>query len=135
MKKFYVGIKAVVTDDSKGILLLGRDYASGNFWDTPGGRIDDDENFEQTLKRELSEELPGITDIKLQKLVGATRIHKDIETDTGLVLVYFSVNAKLPEPINLSDEHNSYKWIDRKSDIPVEINPELARILAAALKN
>jgi 8-oxo-dGTP pyrophosphatase MutT (NUDIX family) len=55
MKKFYVGCKGLIRDKGRGILLLHREYKSGDFWDVPGGRIDEDEDIEQTLIRELNE--------------------------------------------------------------------------------
>ncbi len=129
MKKFYVGIKAVVREGDKGILLLHRDYKSGDYWDTPGGRIDGDENFETTLRRELTEELPGINNIQIGELVGAHRVQKDIEGDTSLVLLYFLVSAILPEPVVISDEHESYVWVKNKSEIPEGLNPVIHKII------
>ncbi len=132
MKKFYVGVKGIVRD-KRGILLLHRDYKSGDYWDIPGGRIDNDETFEETLKRELSEELPGCKLISVQKLEGAHRLLKDIENDTSLVLLYFLVDAQLPKEITLSEEHESYIWIKSKDEIPERINPEIRKILQRLL--
>ena len=129
MKKFYVGVKGVVREKERGIILLHRDYQSGDYWDTPGGRIDGDEEFEDTLKRELQEELPGIKGINITDLLGAFRLQKDIDPDTSLVLLYFLVEAKLPKPVELSDEHESYIWIKTRKDIPDKLNPEIKRIL------
>jgi 8-oxo-dGTP pyrophosphatase MutT (NUDIX family) len=128
MKKFYVGIKAVVRDGDKGILLLHRDYKSGDYWDTPGGRIDGAEKFEDTLRRELNEELPGINNIQIGELAGAHRVQKDIEGDTSLVLLYFLVSAILPEPVAVSDEHESYMWVKNKNEIPEGLNPVIRKI-------
>lgn len=135
MKKFYVGVKGVVREQGKGFLLLRRDYKSGDFWDTPGGRIDGSEEFEDTLKRELIEELPGITGIKIGDLLGAFRLQKDIDGDISLVLLYFLVDAKLPEPIRLSEEHDSHIWVSEYSKIPEGLNPEIHKILENPLRN
>lgn len=61
MKTFYVGIKGVIVNDGK-VLMLRANAALGrrDIWEIPGGRIDDEENIEQTLRRELQEELPNI---------------------------------------------------------------------------
>ena len=133
MKKFYVGVKGIVRDSKRGIILLHRDYKSGDFWDTPGGRIDGDENFEQTLARELNEELPGIEVRKIGELKGAFRLPKDIEEDTSLVLLYFEVEAKLPEVVQLSDEHESFKWIKSVKEIPAGLNPQIDQIIREIL--
>lgn len=134
MKKFYVGVKGVIQDSGKGILLLHRDYKSGDFWDTPGGRIDADEEFAETLKRELSEELPGIEVKSIGGLLGAFRLQKDIDGDTCLVLLYFAVEAKLPESVVLSEEHKSYKWINSVADIPNGLNQQIEKILRKLLQ-
>ena len=129
MKKFYVGIKGVVQEPGKGFLLLKRDYKSGDFWDTPGGRMDGDEDFRATLMRELSEELPGIKDVSIGELLGAHRLQKDIDGDVSLVLLYFLVRAKLPEPVKLSEEHDDYLWVKAAKDVPAGLNSEIEKIL------
>ncbi len=134
MKAFYVGVKGVVRDRSRGIILLSREYKSGDFWDTPGGRIDGDEDFEQTLQRELKEELPGIQSVRIGNLLGAFRVHKDIDEGISLVLLYFLVDAKLPEEVALSDEHQGYTWVQTRKDLPKGLNPEIKRILTELLK-
>lgn len=133
MKKFYVGVKGVVRDKNRGIILLHRDYKSGDYWDVPGGRIDGDEDLTQALTRELDEELPGITSIKVGELLGAHRLQKDIEGDTSLVLLYFLVDATLPDPVILSEEHESYTWLKNQQDIPDNLNPEIKKILKSLL--
>jgi len=134
MKKFYVGVKGVVRDGEKGILLLHRDYQSGDFWDTPGGRIDGDEDFETTLKRELNEELPGIKNVEIKELVGAFRVKKDIENDISLVLLYFLVDANLPDPVVISDEHESHVWVKNLAELPEGLNPQIKHIITTLLK-
>jgi 8-oxo-dGTP pyrophosphatase MutT (NUDIX family) len=125
MKKFYVGVKGVIKAE-KGYLLLK--HTKGHF-DMPGGRMDGNEDFKDTLTRELSEELPGINDVKIGELVGSYRLQKDIEDDTSLVLLFFLVSANLTSPIVLSDEHQSYQWITSAEDIPAELNPQIDTIL------
>lgn len=132
MKKFFVGIKGIVKDD-RGYLLLHRNYKSGDYWDIPGGRIDGFEEFEDTLIRELTEELPGIVIDEVKELQGAFRLQKDIDGDTSLVLLYFLVGAKLPEKVILSDEHESYVWVNRAEDLPSGLNLEADRILRKLL--
>jgi len=131
MKKFYVGVKGIIRTE-QGYLLLR--HAKGHY-DTPGGRMDGYETFEQTIKRELDEELPGITDVEIGEMVGSYRLQKDIDGDIGLVLLYFLVNAKLPSPIQLSDEHQSYQWILTTSDIPKNLNAEIDGVLRKLLSN
>lgn len=132
MKKFFVGVKGIIRDE-RGVLLLKRDLKDQNFYDIPGGRIDDTELFEDTLRRELSEELPGTKLVKINKLAGTTRVMRDIAENTGLVLIYFLVEAELPEKIVLSEEHSSYVWVKTVEDIPDAVNEEVKRIIIEIL--
>jgi 8-oxo-dGTP pyrophosphatase MutT (NUDIX family) len=133
MKTFYVGVKGIVIDEERGALLLHREYKSGDFWDMPGGRMDDDEDFKDTLTRELSEELPGVKVQRIGDLLGAHRVHKDIDGNVSLVLLYFSVTAKLPDPVQLSEEHSGYKWVKTQHDIPEGVNEQVMKILREVL--
>src|SRR5579864_8088753 len=133
MKQFYVGVKGVVRDDRRGVILLHREYKSGDFWDVPGGRIDGDEDFKDALKRELNEELPGISNVKVGNLLGAFRVHKDLDEDVGLVLLYFMVEARLPSEITLSEEHSSHVWVKSRADLPQGLNTEIEKILKGLL--
>ena len=134
MKKFNVGIKGIVRDE-RGLLLLKKTKGAHNqmIWEMPGGRIDGDEDFSDTLKRELIEELPGIEVVAVQELRGAHRLKKDIDDDISLVLLYFLVDAKLPDKIVLSEEHESYMWVSNANDVPKELNPEIDRVLRELL--
>lgn len=129
MKTFYVGIKGIIFNNQKGVLLLKR----GDFWDIPGGRMDDDEEFLDTLRRELAEELPGIEVQEVGELLGAHRVQKDIDGEISLVLLYFEVKATLPEPVKLSDEHDDYLWVKSKTEIPESLNKEVTSILQELL--
>lgn len=130
MKKFYVGVKGIIHDENKGVLLL----KDPRIIDVPGGRIDDNEMFEETLQREIQEELPGAELQSIGELLGASRIPKDVVQDTSLVLLYYKVAVNLPELIVLSDEHDSYFWVQSVQDIPPEANPDLVAILTKLLE-
>lgn len=132
MKKFYVGVKAIIVDRDKGILLLK--HAKG-FWDVPGGRIDENETIQQTLAREISEELPGAKLEHIKKLESAFRLQKDIDEDVSLVLLYHTVNVVLPSQIVLSDEHTEYLWVNDIRAIPdLSWNQEVQSIIKNTLK-
>lgn len=110
MKNFFVGVKALITNDHGQVLLL-KDSSKEDFWDVPGGRIDDNESLHETLLRELYEELPGIHNPQISELMQAYRIPGSIKNDLGLVLIFYRVTASFPNGIMLSSEHNDYAWL------------------------
>lgn len=134
MKKFYVGLKGIVIDPERGILILKKSSNEGGYWDVPGGRIDGSETFEQTLEREFSEELPGAKIKSIQKMLGAHRLGRDIKDDIDLMLVYFLVSVDLPNSIALSGEHDEYRFIKSEKEIPKEMNSDMTNIIVSLLK-
>lgn len=103
---FHISAKALVTKGTDVLLL--RDRSS---WDLPGGRAESQEHIHGALTRELSEELPGIHNIKIGDLIGWQ--HRTIYEvpDRDLVLLIFRVHAELPHPIALSAEHDTALWM------------------------
>jgi len=131
MKKFFVGVKGVIIDPELGVLLIK--HAIG-YWDVPGGRLDDDEDLEQGLRRELQEELPGCIVQAVGEQIGAFRVHKDIKDDISLVIIFFIVQVTLPSELILSDEHTEYIWVRNQEEIPKKMDPGMQKIVAKALQ-
>lgn len=115
-KLFNVGIKAMIRRGDK--LLIVRDTEGR--WEMPGGRMDANETVEQTLRRELGEELPNIKSVQIHDIMGAYRIHKDIKPDVSLALIFYKVTAEFEggEP-ELSDEHEEYRWATKEEAIEI----------------
>ncbi len=130
LKKFFVGVKGIVKSE-RGILLMKH---SSGFWDMPGGRLDDDEDLETALDRELKEELPNCKLKLIGEQVGSYRLHKDIVGDTSLVLIYNIVDMEVPENIELSHEHTEYLWIKEENNIPADTDSSMKNIIVKALK-
>lgn len=111
MKHFFVGVKAVIVQDGK-VLLVRGDNPGRDFWDTPGGRIDDDESILETLDRELHEELPNIASYRAGKVLHVHRVHKDIVDDVSLVLVFHEVtDVTFNGDPQVSEEHTEAAWL------------------------
>jgi ADP-ribose pyrophosphatase YjhB (NUDIX family) len=135
-KLFNVGVKGII-HASEGYILLRKVLDNGeSFWDVPGGRINGDEGFETTLRRELVEELPGINIRSVGGVEGVFRVSKDIKKDTGLVLLYHTVEADFANnEIEISDEHESLLLVKTKEDLPTEgLNSVVANILTRKLE-
>ncbi|MCK4891076.1 MAG: NUDIX hydrolase [Candidatus Pacebacteria bacterium] len=99
-----VSIKGLLCRDNKVLLLktpTGR-------WELPGGRMNFGENVEQTLKREIKEEI-GFKDVKMGNLANTwSFISKEIiHHFIVFVFEFFTEESK----IKLSVEHVEYKWI------------------------
>lgn len=109
MKHFFVGVKAVIINNGNVFLVKGE--GSRDFWDCPGGRIDDNESIADTLERELHEELPNIVSYRATGIVHAVRVHKDIVDDVSLTLLFFKVeDAVFNGDPEISNEHIEGRW-------------------------
>ncbi|MBP9719570.1 MAG: NUDIX hydrolase [Candidatus Levybacteria bacterium] len=106
-KTMYVAVKGLFFENNK-LLLVKKKYR--DFWDSPGGRIEYGESIETALKRELREELLNVRDVSIHELVGVRKKEVPLEDGNELFLVYYHVQASLPEKIELSHEHTESKW-------------------------
>lgn len=127
---FNVGIKAAIVQDEK-ILIVK--HATKDFWDVPGGRIDDNESTQDTLSRELTEELPGSKLNSIGGTVCAYRVPDFTFSDgTGLVLIVYKADVELLEPLQVSDEHSEAKWAT--FDEAMEIGSHIVKETIKALR-
>jgi 8-oxo-dGTP diphosphatase len=113
IKDCNVGIKALLVVDGK-CLIVKRVEPTHEYWDVPGGRIDNDETLSETLARELKEELPSLVSYTIRDVVGAYRFRRNITNNRALVLIFYKVEAE-PFDVVLSDEHTEYLWIGREN--------------------
>ena len=109
-KLFNIGAKAIIVQDGK-VLLLKKETQDRTFWDAPGGRLGDGESVDEALRREVSEELPSATNIVIKGLLSAYVLDRDISPDTGLMLLFHSVDASFSGELKISDEHTEYRWL------------------------
>ena len=135
-KTFYIGVKALIINKNKVLLLKAKSKDSKYYWDLPGGRMEENETNVQTLNRELKEELPSISNIQISDLIGCYKFPKTLNDGQGLMLLIYKVNADLNE-IKLSNEHLEYKWLSKEELLDIqneaEINPEYKNIIYKSL--
>ncbi len=111
IKTCNVGVKGVIrVGDS--VLVLKKEGSESAYWDIPGGRIDDNETLEETLRRELHEELPTIGEYRVGEVLSAYRLSKNIKDDTALVLVFYAIYADSFE-VSVSEEHMDSRWVTK----------------------
>ena len=120
---FQVGVKALVRDEQGRILLLREARHPNSYWDLPGGRMDEGEDFMQTLARELDEEI-GVQDFSHPQHVATLVSNKKITDDRGqfgLLLVVFSVQIPDKNEVQSLEADVLYEWFD-----PAEASERLA---------
>ena len=97
------------------MLLLGRRTAHRSYpgcWDIIGGHVEPGETFEQTLVREVEEEI-GVTPVQFARLMSLTA--ENIELHIYRVDVWVGGNPAL-----LGDEHVELRWfsLEEASALP-----------------
>ena len=135
IKEFNVGVKGVIRVGDK-CLVLKCVRGENQYWDIPGGRIDDNERIEETLKRELSEELPTLGEYHVGSILNAFRLSHDLKDGKGLMLLFYRVDAK-PFEVTVSDEHFDFVWVtkDTLGDLLKDPKVSIDRGYFEALQN
>lgn len=103
-------------------LLIQRNPLDENmagFWEMPSGKAEFGEKVEQSLVREVYEEI-GINVSKLEKnLVGVSE-YSSSKNNINKYSVQLNYLIEVPTknlPINLSDEHVAFDWVNRDNEL------------------
>ncbi|HEX4774297.1 MAG TPA: NUDIX hydrolase [Candidatus Saccharimonadales bacterium] len=140
VQTFQVGIKALIRNDDGNILMVHIPEWSGNpaHWDLPGGRIDGGESFDETLRRELKEEI-GVDYSGKPKLLTTllTKITIPIG-DTRLPLVFVIYEVKLPsstvvklDPESAEDDFRWFKPTESADEMATKFTSEFCEMIRA----
>ena len=108
---FQVSLKILLRNDKNVLLTRG---SEGDI-DLPGGRIDvGEENmpFEDVVAREITEELGKDVKFRLGPILFINRIDRS-KYERWVLHIVFDAEY-ISGDIKLSDEHTSYKWVDRR---------------------
>lgn len=114
---FHLGVKALILNDKKQILILKTNPKELKknkkiHWDLPGGRVKKGDGIEETLVKECNEEL-GINKIKIlghfDSLISNIKIPSG-NKDLSLALIVYKCLLPKKQKIKLSFEHTEYKW-------------------------
>lgn len=115
---FHVSLKLILKNKDGKILLLKMpdDSSMSEYYDVPGGRITKDEfniSFEETIKREITEELGTDIKYRLNMKPVSYGVHtvfsKSIGKEIQMLMLFFEAEY-LDGAILLSDEHMEYVW-------------------------
>ncbi|TGL60336.1 NUDIX hydrolase [Leptospira ognonensis] len=120
---FQITQKLFLRDGDK--FLVMRDRKSG-LGDLPGGRMDEDEFFEDwylSIKREIREELGANIEIEVNPKPFLIHKHRVNEGNHPCVIIGY--HAKLIKgKIEMSDEHDFMEWVDVKKYDPTPLFTE-----------
>lgn len=122
-KLFFIGVKGLIKENDGKILLLKADVQNHKgidkqYWDLPGGRIEEGEDALMTLKREIVEETGS--EILSTSFFTAVISNHEIplnDSKAGLVLLVYKVKLTDPKNIVLSKEHTDYCWDENREAI------------------
>ena len=138
VQTFQVGIKALIRNDNGEILMVHIPEWSGNqaHWDLPGGRIDTGEDFLDTLKREVKEEL-GVTYQGQPKQLTTLLTKITIPAgDTRLPLIFIIYEVRLPANAKIKLDPDSaedaYKWFspsEAADNMEYKLTPEFCNLV------
>ena len=100
-----VSVKAIITDSDGRVLIL-KD-ARSQWWDLPGGHLQDGETIYDALKREVQEEV-GFEPASAQDGEAAQFNLGEKQTPTSVI--FFDCIAPDDATVTLSDEHSGFVW-------------------------
>ena len=103
---FHISAKAAIIGDSRMLILKNTQG-----WDLPGGRLEAGEDLQGALRREIGEELPGVGEIKIGRMIGWHHHPPYPIEGRDLLVTIFEVSASLPDPLVMSDEHIGFEWL------------------------
>lgn len=103
-ERFVVSQKGILIRGQKCLIVEARQRP--DVWDLPGGRINNNENGQESFRREIKEEL-GVNNFKILGVVDYEIWH----TRTGFAVCGVVNLIETEEEIKLSDEHTRLKWI------------------------
>lgn len=118
----------VLNQDGK-VLLLQRsatDVRRPLGWDLPGGNIEQDEDPNQAVLRELQEET-GMEAQDSQVILAAS------QTDPEYIVTILYKGMAVDDTVALSHEHQAYRWVDPSAISQFDM-PEKYKRGAALLK-
>jgi len=126
--RFMVAVGAVIEQSStKKVLLLQRhatlDWHPGE-WEVEYGRIDQFEDPEAGLHREIAEET-GITDLTVGPILRVWHIYRGPQTaENDLIGITYACQTRTQQ-VTLSAEHQAYKWVTVEEALQLIFQPKI----------
>ncbi|WP_404406215.1 (deoxy)nucleoside triphosphate pyrophosphohydrolase [Jeotgalibacillus malaysiensis] len=110
MKKKVKVVAAVIENEKNEILcaLRAQDMAIPNMWEFPGGKVEEGENLQEALEREIAEELE--CEIKAYHV-----INENIHEYDSFIIELISLKAELVKGTPIATEHAKLIWMPREN--------------------
>jgi 8-oxo-dGTP diphosphatase len=129
---FSLSVKVVIRDSKDRCLLLKRSMASkGNpgKWEFPGGKLEEGEDFDFGLLREVEEET-GLR-ITLERAVGTSQ-----SESSNRRIVYLIMEGRSESTdVRLSEEHDDYVWVPPGELARMDLSEQFIRFARAYGQN
>lgn len=110
--RFMIAVGAIIEHESTGNLLLikrASEFLTGT-WEPVYGRIDQYEELEEGLRREVKEEV-GITNLEIKRLVRVWHIFRG-ERVAHQEVYGFTFHCIVKDTtVTISDEHSAFEWV------------------------
>jgi len=123
----FVSQKAIILNSGGKILALrrsGTDPSRPLTWDFPGGQLEDGENLEESMRREIREEAGiEVADLRVFDAYG----NYDKQGEFWVMICYLA-HSDAPE-IVLSYEHDQYQWLTREEFLKLESSEKIKYFL------
>ncbi len=137
---FHVGVKGLIRNKDGKLLLLKVPAWGGSpsYWDLPGGRMNPGETFEETLRRELKEEI-GVQYEGAPKQLMSVLSNLTIPVgDSKVSLVLVPYEVVLPEGVeielNPDEPEEAFDWFEPEKAaelLAVKYTPDFCALVAA----
>lgn len=132
--RFMVAAGAVIEHQQTGKILLVQRAATldwhPNEWEVVYGRIDQHEDVETGLRRELREET-GLVDLTVESLLTQWHIYRGPQAaENELIGLTFHATTR-QSVINVSDEHQAYRWVTPEEALQLVTIPGILRDVRA----
>lgn len=104
-----LAVRVLLTDQDGKVLILKRSTESKTNpgkWELPGGKVNQEESFDQALIREVYEETN--LKISLEHVIGASEQNLHIIRAVHIIMSGRIVEGEL----SLSSEHEGYAWVE-----------------------
>jgi 8-oxo-dGTP diphosphatase len=112
--RFLGMVGALIWSSSKQKYLIlkrssDKDFGS-DVWECGTGRVDQNENFTQALRREIREELS--IEVNIDFIIGTTHFYRgEAVPENEMIGVFYFCTLDDPGEIKVSWEHSTYKWV------------------------